>query len=336
MYYGRETKGHFPVKKRRLGNSAFFISAIGLGCWQFSKNRGLAGSFWGDLADDTITSIIEASLRGGVDWFDTAELYGHGMSERMLSSALQRLNVEKEKIVVATKWNPVLRSARSIVRTFPVRERYLAPYPITLLQVHNPFSVSPIEDQMRAMAFLVESGKVGLIGVSNFSLTLMRKAHETLLADGFVLTSNQMRYNLLDRSVEFNGVLDYAREHDITLIAYSPLAQGLLTGRFHEEGGLIQKRPGFRRYLPAFQQRSLLRTLPLIQVLRDIAERHQKTPAQIALRWIIQFHGEAIVAIPGASSVLQAQQNAAVMDFELTEEELAQIDETSLAVARRS
>ena len=143
-----------------------------------------------------------------------------------------------------------------------------------------------------------------------------------------------MRYNLLDRSIEFNGVLDYARQNSITIIAYSPLAQGLLTGRFHEESGLIRKRPGLRKYLPAFQERSLRRTFPLIRVLREIANEHKVTPAQIALRWVIQFHGDTVVAIPGASSAKQAQQNAAAMDFELSAKELDLLDTTSRMVAR--
>jgi aryl-alcohol dehydrogenase-like predicted oxidoreductase len=99
---------------------------------------------------------------------------------------------------------------------------------------------------------------------------------------------------------------------------------------------LIKRRPGFRRYLPAFQERSLRETLPLISVLREIAEEHRVTPAQIALRWVIQFHGDGVVAIPGASSTLQAQQNAAVMDFELTADELTALDAISRKVAKKS
>lgn len=324
------------MEKRKLGNSACFISAIGLGCWQFSKNHGLPGSYWGDMGENTIAAIVQESLQDGVNWFDTAELYGNGMSECMLSASLQQLQVNENDIVIATKWNPVLRFASSIERTFPEREKNLAPYPVTLLQVHNPFSVSPIKEQMQRMAALVKENKIKLIGVSNFNLAKMRKANEILQSVDLALSSNQMRYNLLDRSIEFNGVLDYAREHQITIIAYSPLAQGLLTGRFHEELGLIKRRPGFRRYLPAFQERSLQKTLPLIRVLREIAEVHRVVPAQVALRWVIQFHGDGVVAIPGASSTLQAQQNAAVMDFELTADELIALDAVSRKVAKES
>jgi aryl-alcohol dehydrogenase-like predicted oxidoreductase len=325
---------NFSMNKRKLGNSVHLISAIGLGCWQFSKNRGLVGGFWGDMDENTIDAVIQESLRGGVNWFDTAEMYGNGMSEQMLSASLQRLHVKKEDIVIATKWNPVMRFASSIERTFCDREKNLAPYPITLLQVHNPASISSIENQMLQMAALVRNGKIELVGVSNFSFNQMKKAHEVLQANNLALSSNQMRYNLLDRSIEFNGVLDYARQNKITIIAYSPLAQGLLTGRYHEKSGLIRKRPGLRKYLPAFRERSLRRTFPLIKVLCEIAAEHKVTPAQVALRWVIQFHGDAIVAIPGASSARQAQQNAAVMDFDLTAKELDLLDNISRVIAR--
>lgn len=322
------------MNKRRLGNSPFYISAIGLGCWQFSKNHGLVGSFWGDLEEATIRSIIQESLNAGVNWFDTAEAYGNGESEQMLSAALQALRVNEKDIVIATKWSPILRFANSIEQTYPDREKNLAPFPITLLQVHNPASFSSVEIQMQHMAALVREGRLKLVGVSNFSLRQMKKAHEALLSVELALTSNQMRYNLMDRSIESNGVLEYARKNKITVIAYSPLAQGLLTGRFHEDMNLVKKRPGFRKYMPAFQERSLRRTLPLIAALSEIAEAHKVTSAQVALRWLIQFNGDAVVAIPGASSVKQAEQNAAVMDFELTGDELHTLDAVSRSVAK--
>ncbi len=322
------------MEKRRLGNSSIGVSAIGLGCWQFSKNHSMVGSFWGDLEESTIRAIVQESLHTGVNWFDTAEMYGNGESEQMLSAALQTLHVNEKEIVIATKWNPILRFASSIERTFPIREKNLSPFPITLLQVHNPTSLSSVDAQMQHMAALVKTGRLKQVGVSNFSLARMRKAHEALLANDLFLASNQMHYNLLDRSIERNGVLDYAQKNKITIIAYSPLAQGVLTGRFHEDKNLIKSRPGFRKYMPVFHEKSLQRTLPLIVALREIAEEHKVTPAQVALRWLIQFHGDTVVAIPGASSIKQAQQNAVVMDFELTSDELHTLDAVSRSVAK--
>ena len=315
--------------RRKLGQSERLISAIGLGCWQFSRNHGLVGSYWGDMETGLIDSIIRTSIKGGVNWFDTAEMYGNGTSEKILSASLQRLKIKDQEMMIATKWNPVLRFAHSIERTFPERSANLAPFPVALLQVHNPFSLSSIEYQMRHLSNLVNDRKIELVGVSNFSLERMKRAHEYLKANGLFLASNQMRYSLLDRSIEFNGVLDYARQQQITIIAYSPLAQGVLTGRYHEKNGLIRTKPGFRKYLPAFQERSLRRSLPLINILREIAREHAVTPAQVALRWVIQYAGDSIVAIPGASSELQAQQNAAVMNFNLTPAEVQLLDKIS-------
>ncbi|HAF63164.1 MAG TPA: aldo/keto reductase [Anaerolineaceae bacterium] len=320
---------------RKFGNSDHHVSAIGLGCWQFSGNRGLAGRFWGDMDESTIRSIVQTSLEGKVNWFDTAEMYGGGYSERSLSAALQSLSIQEQDTFIATKWNPVLRFASSIGHSFVDRETNLAPYPIRVLQVHNPSSLSSIEKQMQAMAALVHAGKIEMVGVSNFSLDQMKKANEALKAVGLTLASNQMRYHLLDRSIETNGVLDYARQHGITIIAYSPLAQGLLTGRYHEQPNLIRKRPGFRKYLPAFSENSLHRTQPLIEILKDIAGEHNATPAQVALRWVVQARGENVIAIPGASSAHQAQQNAAVMDLELTSAEIHLLDKISREVSGR-
>lgn len=324
------------MEKKRLGSSNHFISGIGLGCWQFARSRGAVGKFWGEMDDELVGAIIAESLKNGVNWFDTAEIYGNGTSEQRLSAALREQHVKAQDIMIATKWNPVLRLASSIERTFGEREKNLAPYPVALLQVHNPTSLSSIPAQMKHMAALVQQHKVELIGVSNFSKQRMRKAQQTLEKEGLSLTSNQMRYNLLDRSIEFNGVLQYARDHRITIIAYSPLAQGLLTGRYHEQQGLIQKRPGFRKYMPAFRESSLKKSLPLIQSLREIAEEHHVTPAQIALRWVVQFNGDSVVAIPGASSAHQASQNAAAMDFQLTSAELNLLDELSRSFTKSS
>ncbi len=317
------------MEKINLGKSAFEVSSIGLGCWQFSGSNGLVGSFWGDMPQSRVDEIVQNSLDSGVNWFDTAEIYGDGVSEKALSASLQRLNVKPGSVFIATKWNPVLRFSTSIGQTFPVREKNLSPYAINLHQVHNPASISSIPNQMKAFLSLLKDGKIDLVGVSNYSQKQMQSAHQALQEGGAYLASNQMRYHLLDRSIEFNGVMDYARREGITIIAYSPLAQGLLTGRYHEDSGLIQKRPGFRRYLPSFRERSLRKTLPLIEALRAIGDAHKVTPAQIALRWVVQYHQGTVVAIPGASSALQARQNAEVMDFRLTEAEMQHLDQIS-------
>lgn len=321
---------------QNLGRTQIKISPIGLGCWQFAGGGLLAGGYWGAISQATVNEVVKISMENGVNWFDTAEAYGFGASERALSTALQAAGVKPQAAVIATKWMPVLRFASSLLSNIAARKKALHPYPISLLQVHQPFSFSSIESQMKALAGLLKDGRIRSAGVSNFNLTQMRRAAETLNAQGFPLASNQMPYSLLNRHIEQNGVLDYAKQNGITIIAYSPLAQGLLSGRYHDQPELARSISGLRKYFPAFHAASLRRTQPLIDELKTIALTHQKTPAQVALRWVIQFHGETVVAIPGASRPQQAQQNADVLKFSLTAQELNRLDEVSQAVALKS
>ena len=220
---------------RRLGRGPLEVSPIGLGCWQFSGGRSFAGAFWGALAPDTMDAIVRAALDGGVDWFDTAEIYGNGRSERALAHALAAAGRRDGDVTVATKWWPVLRTARSIGATFAQRERALDGFTVGLHQVHQPFSFSSVEAQMDAMAALVAAGRVRAVGVSNFSAAWMRRAHARLARHGIALATNQVRYSLARRTIERDGTLAAARELGVSIIAYSPLAQGLLSGRFHAD-----------------------------------------------------------------------------------------------------
>jgi aryl-alcohol dehydrogenase-like predicted oxidoreductase len=182
---------------------------------------------------------------------------------------------------------------------------------------------------MEAMAALVAAGKIRAVGVSNFSAGQMRRAHAALARHGIPLASNQVRYSLVARGIETNGVLAAARELGVTIIAYSPLGQGLLSGRFHDEPALITKRVGPRRYMPLFRASGLARTRPLVDELRRIAAARGVTPSQVALGWLIRFHGETVVAIPGASRPRHAQEAAGAMGFRLSAEEMGRLDELS-------
>lgn len=324
---------------RTLGGTGIQVSPIGLGCWQFSQGAGPTGGMWATLDQDEVTEVVEAALEGGITWFDTAEAYGMGQSERALSSALGELDVAPGRVVVATKWLPIFRTARNLARTIEDRLENLQGYSIDLHQVHIPFSFSPVKSQMRAMADLVREGKIRAAGVSNFSARTMRKAARALEAEGLPLASNQVQISLLDRRVETNGVLEAARELGVTLIAYSPLAQGLLTGKYHRDPGLADELPPGRRawWSPAsraFRPKNIERTRPLMDALQAVAEEHNATPARVALAWLIRFYGDTVVAIPGATRRSHAASNAAAMALELTEAELDRIDRASRDVAR--
>jgi aryl-alcohol dehydrogenase-like predicted oxidoreductase len=313
---------------RTLGRTGIAVSPIGLGCMQFSQGQGLVGRMMRNLDQATANAIVKASLEAGVNWFDTAELYGGGRSEQVLAAALVANGKRDGDVVIATKWNPFLRTAASIERTIGARKRALSPFRIDLHQVHQPLSFSSVESQMDAMADLAAAGDIRAVGVSNFSESRMRAAQAALAKRGLTLASNQMQYSLLARGIERNGVLEAAKELGITIIAYSPLAQGLLTGKFHDDPVLL-KGLGVRGLLPWFSKRNMERSRSLVTALKEIASAHGAAPASVALAWLITFHGDMVTAIPGATSLAQAASNAAAMQVRLTSDELGRLDALS-------
>jgi aryl-alcohol dehydrogenase-like predicted oxidoreductase len=315
-----------------LGRTGISITPVGLGCWQFAGGKGLAGGYWRGLPQQDVDAIIAEALGKGISWFDTAEAYGMGKSERSLGAALQASGVKPGDVVLATKWMPVMRTSRSITKTYPAREAALSPYRIDLHQVHNPAGFSSVHREMEVMADLVDQGRLRAVGVSNFGAERMKAAHRVLEGRGLSLASNQVRYSLLDRKIERNGVLEAARELGVTIIAYSPLSQGLLTGRFHDDPGSVKDLHGPRRYLPRFQARALRKTLPLIEELRKVAATNTATPAQVSLAWLVQKNPGLVVVIPGASSVSQAGSSAGAMSVELDADDIERLDRVSREV----
>ena len=316
---------------RRLGQSAISVSVIGLGCWQFSEGRGFAGGYWPPLPQATVDQIVAASLAQGINWFDTAEVYGGGRSEAALSHALVTSGRRNGEVVIATKWWPLLRTAANIKSTIGQRLQRLAPFGIDLYQVHQPFALASTAAQMHAMSDLVVEHKIRAIGVSNFSASKMRAAHRLLADKGIPLVSNQVRYSLLDRRIESNGILQAAQELGITIIAYSPLAQGILTGKFHHDPGSIRSRPGPRKWMAAFRPDGLARSRKLVAAVEDIARARGVTPGQVALNWVIHAHGDSTVVIPGATTVPHAAENAGAADFRLSDAEQQELEKFSRA-----
>jgi aryl-alcohol dehydrogenase-like predicted oxidoreductase len=192
--------------------------------------------------------------------------------------------------------------------------------------VHQPFGFSSKEAEMEAMADLVEAGKIRSVGVSNFSARQMRRAHEALAKRGIPLAANQVLYSLLNRRIESNGILQTAKELGVTIIAYTPLAFGLLTGKYQRDPGLLRtKRFPWRARL----QLQMGKSRRLVQALEEIASAHGATPAQVALNWLINFQGDTVVSIPGVTNALQAQENAGAMHLKLSGDEMARLDELS-------
>lgn len=321
-------KGSPPMMLRNLGKSEVKISPIGLGCWQFSDSKGMAGKFWPGLDQVPAQDIIKAMLDGGVNWLDTAEAYGWGASEACISRSLQGLGIKPGEVVIATKWHPVIRSAKHLLHSIEERKKFLAPYPIDLHQIHHPSSRASASAEADALAKLIEGGHIRAAGVSNYTAGMMRKEHKALAKLGHPLASNQVQYSILHRNIESNGVMETAKELGITIIAYSPLAQGMATGRFHDNPEAF-KSIGFRKFVPMFNKGSLKKSQPVIDALKKYAEKYKSSPAQVALNWLIHFHGNTVVAIPGATKLSQAQQNIGAMTFTLEKDELNHLDEVS-------
>lgn len=282
------------------------LSAVGLGTWQFGSREWGYGA---QYADHEAAAIVERALDVGITLFDTAELYGFGRSERILGRALAG---RRDDAFIATKILPVLPLAPVVVNRAHGSVRRLGVSTIDLYQLHQPNPLVPLSATMPAFAQLLDDGLVRYAGVSNYSLARWKAAEEAL---GRPVLSNQVRYNLADRRPE-QEVLPWAQAHDRLVIAYSPLAQGLLSGRYdadHRPADMV------RGNSAAFLPENLRLAEPLVDVLRTVAAAHGATPSQIALAWLIRRPN--VVVIPGASSVAQVEVNAAAADIDLTEDE---------------
>ena len=197
---------------RSLGRTDIMVTSIGLGCWQFSKQKNMAGKFWPTLGDDLIEKIVALSIEGGINWFDTAEVYGGGESEKALAKALMAAGKKTGEVIVATKWWPVFRFASNIRKTIDERIRLLDPYPIDLYQVHQPWSFSGEKSEMEAMTELVNRKLIKAVGVSNFSAQKMENSWNALQKSGIPLASNQVRYSLLDRTNRVERSDEYCKK----------------------------------------------------------------------------------------------------------------------------
>jgi aryl-alcohol dehydrogenase-like predicted oxidoreductase len=306
-----------------LGKTDIRISRLGLGTWQWGDRM-----MWGYGKTHTDSDIHEAfhvSLQSGISFFDTAEVYGKGRAERLLGACLQeaRQTALVTPLVVATKFMPYPWRLRKGVLLAKLRASLarLGLERVDLYQVHWPFRPVPIETWANALADAVEAGLTRAVGVSNYNSAQMLRAHSVLSKRGIPLASNQVEFHLLNRRVENNGLLKLCRELGVTLIAYSPLAKGLLTGKYTPQ----TPPPGLRSYL--FRRGRLGKIQPLIQIMREIGQVHDgKSPSQVALNWVMS---KGAVPIPGAKNARQARDNAAALGWRLAEAEIAALDEES-------
>ena len=319
-------KHNDTIQLRHLGKTDILVTPVGLGVMEMAGGGGLVGRMFPVISQEEKNAIIKAALDGGINWFDTAELYGAGVSEQSLAAGLKAAGKSDQDVIVATKWWPLFRTARSIPRTIDARLGFLGGYSIANFMVHQPYSLSSPEAEMNAMADLVEAGKIRSVGVSNFNPARMQRAYAALEKRGLSLAVNQVRYSLLSREIETNGVLETAKELGVTITAYTPLARGLLSGKYHKDPRLLERMSGWRK---ASMVHDLERTRPLINAMDEMAAKYEATIAQVALNWLINFNGEIVVTIPGATKVRQAEESAGAMKFRLSDDELARLDEVS-------
>lgn len=288
------------------------VSRIGLGTWQFgSREWGYGDAYSAQDAGRIVARAVDL----GITLFDTAEAYGFGRSERILGAALAARGAVEESFV-ATKLFPVVPIAPVVTGRGAASARRLGVSTIDLYQVHQPNPVIRDGTTMAGMRVLQDDGTVAHVGVSNYSLSRWQDAEKQL---GRPVLSNQVQFSLAHAG-PLDDLVPYAAANDRVVIAWSPLAQGLLSGRYdttHQPSGAV------RRMNPLFLAENLERAAGLLDALRDIAAAHDVMPAQVALAWLV--HQPAVVAIPGASGVEQVERNAEAADLDLSEGEIADL-----------
>ncbi len=304
-----------------LGPGGPTVPALGVGTWAWGDS--LFWDYGKAYSDSDLQAAFEASLDAGLTLFDTAEVYGLGQSERLIGRFMQQ---RPQQAVIATKYFllPWRWSQQSVADALTASLDRLQVASVALYQVHWPLEFwLGQKDLMAALATAVKGDRIGAVGVSNYSAKQMREAHAYLADQGVPLAVNQVQYSLLSRGAETSGVMATARELGVTILAYSPLAQGLLTGKYTPEANL---KPAGARWLdPRFSPAGLTKLMPVIQALQAIAEKRERTPAQVALNWLVAQGN--VVPIPGAKNARQATQNAGALGWQITPEEQEQLSQ---------
>jgi len=299
----------------KLGNTDIHITPLGIGAWAWGDKF-----YWGfgkGYNSDDIRSAIQMCIDLGITFFDTAESYGRGRSESYLG---EYLTSPRESVVIATKFMPYpwRLTKQSLLTALESSLERLDMDCIDLYQIHWPFPPVPIEVWMEGLVEAVQRGWTRAVGVSNYNPVQTQGAFNKLKDFGIPLASNQVEYNLLNRKIEQSGLIDLCRELNITIIAYSPLAQGLLTGKYTQDS----PPPGIRRY--RYRRETLIKIEPLLELMAEIGQSHGgKSLSQIALNWTMC---KGTVPIPGAKNAHQATENAGALGWRLTAQEIALLD----------
>jgi aryl-alcohol dehydrogenase-like predicted oxidoreductase len=300
------------------------IPALGIGTWAWGDSL-----FWGfgdDYGETEVQQAFESAIANKASFFDTAEVYGLGKSEQLLGQFIKQTT---QPVQIATKYFPLpwRFNKQAVADALTASLERLGVEQIALYQVHTPFSFFMGQSTlMEALADEVKKGRILSVGVSNYSATQMQQASELLARYDVPLAVNQVRYSLLARQIEKNGILEKARELEVTILAYSPLAQGLLTGKYTPDS--TEKVTGARKLDPKFSASGLSKIEPLLDYLSQLAQKYQKTTSQVALNWLIAQGN--VIPIPGAKNPQQAADNAGAMGWQLSSEDVEQLSLLSL------
>ncbi len=306
-----------------LGQNAVSVTPLCLGTWAWGDK--LFWNYGSDYGSEQVEQAFNAAIEAGITFFDTAEIYGLGLSEELLGKFIKKTDKE---VQIATKFGPLpwRFSAESVSEALTDSLKRLQLKQIALYQVHWPFTFFLSQETlMNALATEVEKGRIKAIGVSNYSQEQMQEAHQILARRGIPLAVNQVRYSLLTRQVETQGIIATAKQLGVTILAYSPLAQGLLTGKYTTDSTIDPT--GARKIDPRFSKDNLQKIEPVVSLLRTIGEKHDRTPAQVALNWLIAQGN--VIPISGVKTAEQVTQNAGAIDWKLSDDEITQLDQIS-------
>ncbi len=303
-----------------LGQNGPVVTPLCIGTWAWGDK--LFWNYGNSYGPEQLQEAFTAALEAGITFFDTAEVYGMGLSEKFLGQFLQQT---RQPVQIATKFGPLpwRFTAQSVSDALTASLKRLQLERIALYQVHWPFAFFLSQETlMNALADEVKRGRIGAVGVSNYSAEQMRDAHQILAARGVPLAVNQVRYSLLTRQIESKGILATARELGVTILAYSPLAQGLLTGKYSIDSA--ETPTGARKIDPRFKKEGLQKIAPVISLLRNFGEKYDRTPAQVALNWLIAQGN--VIPIAGVKTAEHVRQNAGALGWKLSDEEIGELE----------
>jgi aryl-alcohol dehydrogenase-like predicted oxidoreductase len=304
-----------------LGWSDLKISRIGLGAWQFSEA-------WGVVDYEAAKAVIAKAHELGINFIDTAMVYGRGLSEEFIGRALRELGIPREEVVIATKIPGEFLNPDDVFRAVDKSLKRLGVNEIDLLQLHWPpcWHNYPTGAYARALERLVAMGKVVHLGVSNYPVALIEELRSYFSFTDIV--SMQYRFNLVERWAEYE-LIPYAEANDLTFIPWSPLAKGLLSGKYTPENPPEFK--DVRSNEAVFHPENFKKMSELLNALKQLAEKYNKTPAQIALNWLLKY-SPVIVPIPGAKTPKQVEENAGAVGWELSYDDWRLLDEISKSI----